>query len=74
VSYKFIPDYLDYYRTDQRTICDAQGFFTFRNLPDGHYYVSTAITWMVGNYHQGGSLMQQIKLDGGDVKEIVLSP
>jgi hypothetical protein len=56
-----------------RTRCDAQGYFKFENVGDGQYFAVTGITWTVGNNPQGGSIAQKIQLQGGEVKEIVLT-
>ena len=57
------------------TICNAQGFFSFRNLPDGEFYVSTAIRWQVNDYsYEGGTLMRMVILSDGEAAEVVLSP
>lgn len=65
-------DQLSLYRSAWRTTtCDAQGFFSFANVKDGEFYVVTSITWMNGA--QGGNLMHQISLSGGETKEVVLT-
>ena len=68
------PDqaYLDIARN---STCDAQGFFSFRNLPDGEFYIITDVFWEVSNYaSQGGALMHRVTLSGGKSAEVVLSP
>ena len=58
-----------------KTTCDAQGFFSFKNLPDGEYYVITDIFWELAKYApQGGALMHKVTLAGGEAAEVVLSP
>ena len=55
--------------------CDAQGFLSFRNLPDGEYYIVVGIQWHVSGYAvQGGGLMKRVALAGGDAVEVVLAP
>lgn len=57
----------------KETVCDAQGFFTFRDVADGEFYAVTAIKW--GQYNnQGGNLMRAVKVTGGESVEIVLAP
>jgi len=56
-----------------RTRCDAQGYFKFENVGDGQYFAVTGITWTIANNPQGGSIAQKIQLQGGEVKEIVLT-
>lgn len=65
------------YRENQRhVLCDSQGFFKFDNVADGSFYLTSVITWHVGNSYipEGGVLMQRITVSGGEVKEIVLAP
>ena len=78
-SIKFFPDLATYYRLAKITTCDAQGNFAFKNVSDGSFYVITEIIWEVpvSQYttaQQGGGLMQLVTVDGGETKEIVLSP
>ncbi|MEX0960253.1 MAG: hypothetical protein WDZ63_13295 [Burkholderiales bacterium] len=57
------------------TRCDAQGYFKFDQVANGSFYVVTLITWKVSDYvTEGGHLCQRITLNGGESKEIVLSP
>ncbi len=68
----------DYFRRMQRkSTCDAQGYFTFSNLPSGDYYVVTGIQWEVpGRYissMQGGVLMQRVWLGENEKRTIVLT-
>ncbi len=58
------------------TVCDAQGNFSFAELPDQRWYVLTSVTWgvpRVGDIserietnQQGGELVQAITLTPGD--------
>lgn len=71
----FSPNPKEYWELMRRTTCDAQGNFTFRNVADGTFYVSTAITWYVSEYGtQGGALMKRIQLSDGETENIVLAP
>lgn len=54
--------------------CDTQGNFKFEKVADGHFYVFTRITWRVGDYLQGGSIMRPTKLTGGSEVDVMLSP
>lgn len=54
--------------------CDAQGAFKFQRVADGEFLVFTRITWRAGDSLQGGSVMRNIKIQGGETKEVVLSP
>ena len=57
----------------RETTCDAQGYFTFENLKDGEYYVSSQIVWLEQTLPEGGVLMKKVSVRGGETKEIVLS-
>ena len=48
----------------RRTHCDAQGFFTFTQLPAGQYIVITDVSWEVLNRRQGGAVMQIVEVAG----------
>jgi hypothetical protein len=69
-----------YFETQRSTTCDAQGRFVFSNVPDGDWFVTTKVTWGAvqgGRYSyvatQGGYLMQQVNVSGGQTKDIVLT-
>jgi hypothetical protein len=64
----------DYSLLMLRTRCDAQGSFKFENVANGLFYVVTMITWHVGNSSQGGYLMERVRVDNGQVVELVLTP
>jgi hypothetical protein len=70
----FVPDSPEYYSYQKQTQCNAQGFFTFRNIADGDYFVVTAVKWTVSNSAQGGNLMRRVAVKGGETVEIVLAP
>lgn len=57
--------------------CDAQGEFTFPDLPDGSYFVTTTVTWGVAGQYvvstQGGNLMKRIDLSGGEIERVVVT-
>jgi hypothetical protein len=67
------PRYLE---TGRRGTCDAQGAFAFSDLPDGTYFVVTAVIWKTSPdsfISQGGVLMQRVILAGGRAEMMVLS-
>ena len=70
------PTHPKYCQLMRNTIGDSQGYFTFSNVKDGNYFVTTMIVWKVGNRfcYEGGNLMQYISVFGGETKEIVLAP
>ena len=64
-----------YIDTMREATCDAQGFFSFKNLPDGEFYITAAVHWQVNDYfYEGGNLMHKVDLSGGGSIEVVLSP
>ncbi len=71
---KFTPDEPAYAQLSRQTICDAQGRFSFDDVADGRFYLISHITWQVGNMAQGGSLMQAVTVNGGQSRNVVLSP
>lgn len=62
-----------YYAHLREEICAAQGKFVFSDLPDGEYYLTTSVTWLVGDQQQGGSLMQRVLLVGGGTKRVLMT-
>ncbi len=66
------PEYL---KAMRETVCNAQGFFTFNNVADGEFFITTAVQWRTNPYFlDGGSLMQRVTISGGKEVEIVLAP
>lgn len=64
------------YMTSIRTAhCDAQGNFSFTDLPDGDYYVVTKVVWTVGNniFPEGAGLMQKVSLHDGQQPKVILT-
>lgn len=69
------PRYLDLGREG---VCNAQGFFSFTDVADSTFFVNTIISWqvVVNQYRTdwaGGYLMHRVTVEGGEIKEIVLS-
>ena len=58
-------------------IVDAQGNFTFKNVPAGDYYVTTGVFWEApttnGLKRQGATLSQQVHVSDGQTVEIILT-
>lgn len=71
---KFTPDTPEYYLIRKITQCNSQGFFTFKHVANGKYFVITDIVWMIGDKPEGGSLMQRVSVEGGVVLDIVVTP
>lgn len=63
----------------KETICDSSGNFEFSNLADGDFFITTLITWNVGdpsmsiNARQGGHLMQKVNVQNGETKKVIIS-
>ena len=69
----------EYQGLTKRSVCDAQGFFEFKNLADGSFFVTTRVSWQalvdgVNWATQGGPMMHKVEVKGGETKTIVLSP
>ena len=66
--------YNDYRRT---TLCDAAGNFAFEDLPQGPWIVNVPVSWGVphqyGVSQQGGNLMREVSLPGGQTQTIILT-
>ena len=53
--------------------CDAQGNFSFAQLPDGAWFILTEVRWMVGYALQGGTLMRQVSVANGETIQVLLT-
>lgn len=72
---QFSPESLEYKQHILTAQCDAQGYFTFENVADGNFFVTSSIVWTAGAHNpQGGALMKSISVKGGEVKTVVLAP
>ena len=74
-SIKWNPPTPQGYVDDIRTaVGDAQGFFEFKDVPDGSYRITTGITWQLSDYISSGAiLMQQVTVSGGETVTVVLA-
>ena len=71
----FSPDSFEYSHMIREAFCDARGEFSFKNVTDGTYYVTTQVTWKSSPYVvEGGYLMKKIRVYGGQSVNIVLTP
>lgn len=71
----FVNEHPLYNILTKEVLCDVQGFFKFDNIADGTFYVISEVIWTVGKVeYQGGHIMQEVVLEGGESKEIVLAP
>lgn len=56
------------------TSCDAQGNFSFRDVPAGSWIVATRVTWQAGRYgEQGGNLFREAVLEPNQQTTAILS-
>lgn len=53
-------------------IADADGKFTFKNIPAGRYYLRTDVTWEVASQIQGGLIGKLVEIKEGETAEIIL--
>mgnify|MGYP000266974354 CR=1 FL=1 len=63
------PLYVSSLRT---TRCDAQGSFSFAQVPDGIWYATTSIKWQGTSQVEGGSVMRRVDVRGGRLVKVVL--
>jgi hypothetical protein len=70
----FAPDPADYHRLMRKTRCDAQGYFSFDNVAEGDFFVTTTAWSQVGSSPQGGNLMKRVHVQPNATIEFVLSP
>ena len=70
---KFERDDPLYVSTLRRTSCDASGSFSFPRVPDGVWYVTTAVKWDgPGDRAEGGSMMKRVDVRGGKLVKVTL--
>lgn len=71
----FVDDDPRYATTAKTTRCDAGGHFSFRELPDGDYYLVGEVTWhdRQAGLPQGGYLMRRVHVSTGETKQVLLA-
>jgi hypothetical protein len=72
----FVNDDPRYAATARTLRCDARGRFAFSALPDGDYFLVAQVTWKEGRYlvlEQGGYLMQRVRIQTGESKDVLLA-
>lgn len=57
----------------RRGQCDAQGNFSFANLPSGAWLVATQVKWAVGYATQGGDLIREVRLGQSERLQVLLT-
>ena len=73
-SIRFDPYESGYDKFMVETRCDAQGSFKFEQVADGTFYVETSVSWVVAREEQGGRLVHRVTVNGGVVRDLILSP
>jgi hypothetical protein len=70
------PRFVTYLR---QTVADGSGRFTFKNVPDGEYYLSSSVTWETPTGYkfametQGGTIWKVIRVERGESVDVVLT-
>lgn len=70
------PPSPNFEKARRATTADADGRFSFANLPAGRYYVRTEVTWEVGSGYystQGGFVGDVIDVEAGKNIDVILS-
>ena len=63
----------------RKTVADASGRFTFKNVPDGHYYITTAVTWQAPTGYrfaletQGGVIWKAVSVKDGETADVIVT-
>lgn len=57
----------------RKTVADGEGKFTFANVADGQYYLTTVVQWMAGNWPQGGALMERVTVVDGKPVNVIMT-
>lgn len=72
----FTPDPPLYSATTRQTMCNAQGFFKFEDVADGHFFLVTRIIWTAGRYNtqQGGFVLGRATVSAGRTTEVTITP
>ena len=58
----------------KKTLCNAQGFFSFENIGDGEFFVETSIRWGTEIIPEGGVMFVRVSVKDGQEIDIVLTP
>lgn len=64
-----------YEKSLKAATCDAKGRFTFKNLPDGTYYVMAPVVWRgkIGEVSEGGFFMRRVTVEGGETARLAMN-
>ena len=70
IAEKIDPEFKSIVKRGQ---CDAQGNFSFSQLPAGAWFVVTQVNWVVGYNRQGGTLMREVDLSNNETVQVLLT-
>lgn len=70
---KFQPDVAEYKDLVRKTKCNVQGQFTFEQVADGEFFISSTVVWAVGYNAQGGNMIERVTVKNGQRKEVTLA-
>lgn len=56
-----------------KTMCNSSGDFTFKNVPQGSYFVQTMVAWSVGYRSQGGGVLDVVDVKSNDKIEVIIT-
>ena len=70
---KSAEDNAPYESNIKTTVCNQNGDFSFDNVADGSFYVSTVVLWKVAHRIQGGGLAQRVNVKSGEKKQVILT-
>ncbi len=62
-----------YAKVVRKSRCDAQGNFTFANIPSGDWIVFSTVRWIVSDIPQGSTLATTVSIQNGETKRVLLS-
>lgn len=69
-----LPEAPSAYFTNTRAArCDSSGNFLFDKVADGDFFVTTTVSWTVGNSRQGGNMMARAIVRGGETRSLVMA-
>lgn len=63
----------------RQTIADGNGYFEFKNLPKGEYYLACSITWqyyagsLLGNQTTGGTAYAKTKVNESETVKVIVT-
>jgi hypothetical protein len=72
VHRELMPPSPGFVKARRTVVADAEGRFSFKEIPAGKYYVRTEVTWWAGSL-QGGLVGQPIEVAPDETKEVILN-